>query len=346
MTTVDPAPEAALAPPIEPETGGNDLGRRARRGAVWSLVGYAGGRLLGFVSNPLLSYLLLPAVFGLNQLITPFILGFELLSDVGIGPSIIQSKRGNEQRFVDVAWTIQAIRGFLLWIAVCIATWPYARLTEPELVYIMPVAGLVAVFGGLTSTKMYTMSRDLAVGRLTAVELSAQLAGFVVKLVWAYFDRTVWALVIGGLATALVKMVLSHVLLPGKINRPRWDRGVVREIVHFGRWVFVSTLLTFLTGYADRWIFNAMIPLATLGLYGNAIVLASLPMEALSHVAHQVVFPLYARVVQAGEELGPVFRRARLPLQMIGGWALCGLIAGAPPGSGCSTTKTSGARGG
>lgn len=298
---------------------------------MWSIAGFGGGRVLGFVSNPLLSYLLLPAVRGLMEWVNPFVLGFELLSDVGIGPSIIQSKRGGDRAFLDTAWTIQAIRGFLLWVAVCACSWPYAHLSgHDELVYVLPVAGFNALLGGLTSTKMYTMSRELALGRLTGVELGAQIAGFVVKLAWAWASPTVWSLVIGGLATALTKMILSHLLLPGAINRFHWDRTVTKELVRFGRWVFVSTLLTFLTGYADRWIFGAMIPLSVLGLYGNAVVLASLPMDALSHLAHQVVFPLYARVVQAGEDLAPVFRRARLPIQLIGGWALSGLIAGGP----------------
>ncbi len=317
--------------PESPHETAHDLGQRARRGALWSMLGYGAGRILGFVSNPVLSHLLLPSVRGLMEWINPFVLGFELLSDIGIGPSIIQSKHGDDPAFIDVAWTIQVTRSVLLWICVCVGSIPYARLTGyPELAYLVPIAGLAALFGGLTSTKVYTANRALAVGKLTAMELAAQASGFVVKLVWAWFSPTVWSLLVGGLVTAFVKMVLSHALLPGPRNRLRWDRNVARELVHFGRWVFVSTLLTFLTGYADRWIFGAMIPLTVLGLYGNAVVLASLPMEALSHLAHQVVFPLYARVVQAGHDLKPVFHKARLPIQMIGGWALSGLIAGAP----------------
>ncbi len=310
---------------------GEQLGARARRGAMWSLLGYGGGRLLALISNPLLSYLIVPAVRGMMELVNPFVIGFELLSDIGIGPSIIQNKRGGDQDFADVAWTIQVVRGVLLWLAVCIGAIPYAWLTgHAELAYVLPIAGLTAIAGGLTSTKVYTASRELAIDRLTTIELGSQAVGFVVKVVWAWLSPTVWSLVVGGVSVLFTKMILSHVLLPGARNRLRWDPEVAKELVSFGRWVFLSTLLTFLTGYADRWIFGAMIPLTVLGLYGNALVLSSLPMEALSHLAHQVVFPLYARVVHSGQELGPVFRRARLPLQMIGGWALSGLIAGGP----------------
>lgn len=334
MTEPEPEPErddvGAAAPPAAAPPS-DDLGRRARRGALWSMAGYGGGRLLAFVSNPLISYLIVPAVRGMMELVNPFVLGFELLSDIGIGPAIVQNARGGDRDFADVAWTIQVGRGVLLWIAVCLCSFPYAHATgHTELAYVLPIAGLSAIAGGLMSTKVYTASRELALGRLTALELGSQLVGFVVKLVWAWLSPTVWSLVLGGLSVLTTKMILSHLLLPGARNRLRWDPAVAKELVTFGRWVFVSTLLTFVTGYADRWIFATMIPLTVLGLYGNAMVLASLPTEALSHLAHQVVFPLYARVVQSGQDLGPVFRRARLPLQMLGGWALCGLIAGGP----------------
>src|SRR5262245_12300042 len=197
---------------------GSDLGSRARRSAAFSLLGYGGGRLLGLVSNPLLSYLLAPAARGLMEWVNPFVLGFELLSDIGIGPSIIQSRRGGDRAFLDVAWTIQAIRGALLWVLVCASSVPYASVSgHPELVWVVPVAALTALAGGLTSTKMFTASRDLALGRITTIELVSQSAGFVTKLVWAWVDPSVWALVVGGVVNAGSKMVLSHLLLPGAL---------------------------------------------------------------------------------------------------------------------------------
>ena len=315
----------------EAPAAGGELGRRARRGAIWAVVGYGGGRALALISAPLISYFIVPAVRGTMELVNPFLIAFELLSDLGLGPSIVQNKRGGDPAFTDVAWTIMVARGIAIWLAVCVGAVPYAwAMGHEELASVIPVAGLVAVAGGFTSTKVYTASRQLTLGRLTVVEIGSQSVGFVVKIVWAWLSPTVWSLVFGGLAVAITKMLLSHLVLPGRIDRLRWDPAVARELIRFGKWIFLSTLLTFLTGYADRWIFGTMIPLTMLGLYGNAAVLAALPMEVLSRVSSQVVFPLYSRIVQAGEDLRPAFLRARLPLQVFGGWASCGLIAGGP----------------
>ncbi len=309
----------------------SDLGRRATRGAVLALVGFGAGRLLGVIASPLLSHLLPPSARGLMEWINPFLLGFELLTDIGLGPAIVHGARGGEPAFLDVAWTLQLTRGLLVWAAVCVFALPYAGLVhQPELGLLVPVAGLSAAFGGFASTRIHAVSRELVLGRLTAIELSAQIIGFAAKLAWAWVSPTAWSLVLGGLATGLVRALLSHLVLPGPAHRLRWDRSVTRELLQFGRWVFVSTVLTFLAGWADRWIFGGMIPLAMLGLYGNAVALASMPVEALSQLAQRVVFPLYARVVRSGEPLGPSFRRARLPIQLAGGWSLAGLVAGGP----------------
>ena len=40
-------------------------------------------------------------------------------SDLGFGPSIIRSKDGNRPGYLNTAWTMQAVRGVVLWLACC-----------------------------------------------------------------------------------------------------------------------------------------------------------------------------------------------------------------------------------
>ena len=52
-------------------------------------------------------------------IVVVFLQLLECFSDVGIGPSIIQSPRGEEPTFRNTAWTIQIIRGGALWVIGC-----------------------------------------------------------------------------------------------------------------------------------------------------------------------------------------------------------------------------------
>jgi O-antigen/teichoic acid export membrane protein len=96
----------------------------------------------------------------------------------------------------------------------------------------------------------------------------------------------------------------------------------------FGRWIFFSTVLTFLVGQSDRLIFGKLIPIGTLGIYGVASLIAAMPAQAIGRIAHGVFFPIYSRVHNSGERLGTVFARARRPLLIAAGWMIAGLIGG------------------
>jgi O-antigen/teichoic acid export membrane protein len=166
--------------------------------------------------------------------------------------------------------------------------------------------------------------------RLVLVEVASQAVALLVMVAWAWVDRTIWALVAGGLAASAAKMSLSHLALPGHRNRLRWDPSAARSLFHFGRWIFFSTVLTFLVGQSDRLIFGKMIPLGELGVYSIGLLLATVPPMALTRTSWRIAFPLYSRVLCEGRDLRPVFHSVRRVLLLGGGWTLAGLAGGGP----------------
>ena len=98
----------------------------ARHNAVWTVAGFGAMQVIRFGSTLILSRLLFPDIFGLMALVNVFLQGLQMFTDVGIGPSIIQNKRGDEPDFRDTAWTILVLRGLLLWfcsVLIAIPVW-------------------------------------------------------------------------------------------------------------------------------------------------------------------------------------------------------------------------------
>jgi len=262
-------------------------------------------------------------------LVNIFVQGLQGFSDVGIGPAIIQSERGDERGFLNTAWTVQALRGMALGAVSALIAWPVALLyAERQLIWLLPIAGLAAVIAGFNSTALFTLNRHLDVGKLTMQSLVSQIVGSAVMVVLAKLYPSVWALLAGNLAAALTTLALSHVLLPGTRNRFHWDRTAAKEMMSFGRWIFVSTLLTFLALQADRLIFGKLISLKDLGVYGVAAMMAALPTQAILKLGGVVVFPAYSRAKAAGSDFQDVFDRVRLPLLAGAGLVTTGLVAG------------------
>jgi len=296
------------------------LKQLAIRGSVWTLVGHGSSQVLRLGGNLVLTRLLFPEAFGLMALVQTFMIGLEMFSDVGIVPSIIQNKRGDDSAFLNTAWTIQGIRGLVLWLCACMAAWPAAQFfREPMLVQLLPVVGITSFIAGLNSTKIPTANRKLQLGRLTAVEVGSYVLGLVVMIILAWVYRSVWALVAGGIIGALTKLLLSHTVLEGAPNRFHWDQEAFRELNRFGRWIFISTVMGFLASQGDRLVLARLLDVHFLGIYTVALTLSMIVQQVVHELSSKVLFASYSQLIrERPERLCPVLRKNRIILAAVG----------------------------
>ena len=316
---------AAEAPPPK------SLKTRAIEGVLWTLAADGGSQIIRFISTTVLTRLLVPEMFGLMVVVQVVQQGLAMFSDVGIQPAIVQHKRGDDRSFLDTAWTIQAMRGCVLWLLSCAMAWPVSLYgNEPTLITLLPVVGLNSLVDGFVSTKVFTCDRHLSRGKLTVLNLGTAFLGLVARIVWALISPTVWALVAGGLVGTVARVVLSHFLLAGPINRFRWDRAEVKELMHFGRWVFFSTILTFLASQLDKLIFVPLVPKALLGTYNIGLSVCRLPTETVQRIGSNVTFPAFSRLKEKEGDLGSAYERVRAPLLVGGGTIISALTLGGP----------------
>jgi O-antigen/teichoic acid export membrane protein len=270
----------------------------AVRGAVWTVLGFGASNLLRFGSNLILTRLLVPELFGLIGLVYVFISGLHMFSDVGLNVSIIQNKRGDERAFLNTAWTIQVMRGVLLWVICLFLAYPASLIYhEPKLVWLVPIVGLNTIIAGFNCTAIISLNRHLAVKQLALFELSGQLVTVVVTILWAYFSPTVWAMVAGGLASGLYQLMLSHWLGRGEGNWFTWNKSAARELLSFGVWIFISTALTFFAEQADRLILGRLLGFTMLGIYGIALTFADVPRAVTLALNGKVLMPALSKMI-------------------------------------------------
>lgn len=309
------------------------LRARAVRGSAWVIFGFGARMGIRLGGNLVMTRLLFPQAFGLMALVQVFVAGLEMFSDVGLRPSIVQSRRGDDPAFLRTAWTIQVARGALLWLLATAVAGPLADYYEqPELAQLIPVGALVTLIAGLQSTSLPRLNRHLSLARPASIQLASQITTVSVMVVWATFERSVWALVFGTLAGRLATTLLSHLVAGDHRDGFGWDRDCFRELLHFGGWIFVSTVLVFFANQADRLIFGKTIPLGLLGVYSVALVFASVPNQLIGQLQTSVVFPAFSRALEASgtRDRARLFRRVRLPVLVFAGLGLTCLAASGP----------------
>src|SRR5262249_13350024 len=152
--------------------------------------------------NLLLTRLLVPDMFGLMAIATIVMIGLAMFSDVGLRPIIVQSVRGDDAKFLNTAWTVQILRGVILWlIALCISLISFVTnhigitpddsvYADQRLPYVIAMLSLTLIIEGFNSTKLFEASRNLAFGRITLIEIVVQIAGLLCLFGWVFFDRS------------------------------------------------------------------------------------------------------------------------------------------------------------
>ena len=273
---------------------GASLDARFMRSSVFTLGGYAMGQVLRLASNLILTRLLFPEAFGMMALVSVIMQGLAMFSDVGVSPSIMQSKRGDDQKFLDTAWTIQVIRGVLLWIVACGLAVPVAALYgEPLLAWILPAAGTTLFISGFNPTRLDSANRHLLLGRLTGIDLAVQAIAVLIAVLLAWYLQSVWALVISGIVSSAMVLVAYNVFLPGQRNRFQWEREAASELIGFGKWIFLSTICGFLYMQGDKLLIGKFLTLEQFGIYNIGFFLASFPLLMGGMMTRKILIPVY-----------------------------------------------------
>ena len=329
--SADSAPPVPEVPPVEPRASEPPaLVKNVRRASLVSLGTTATSHMLRLASNLILTRLLFEEAFGVMALAGVFIQGLQLFSDIGLRPAIIQNPKGEEPEFLATAFTIQNVRGVILAAIAAIGAAPYAAFyDEPQLAAILPVAGFNAIIAGLSSTKTIAFERKLALGRLAVLDVTSQALGLLATVAMALYSPSVWALVFGSAAGGAFRTILTHVGLSGRRDRFGWNPQYAREILTFGRWISLSTSLSFVANQSDRLILGKLLTTAQLGVYNIALMVATMPMLALSSISNSVLFPALSRAFERGEDASAECRRLRRPLLLLGGYLTSGIAGGA-----------------
>jgi len=306
------------------------LKQRATRSGTWVIFGHLTSQALRLGSNLILTRLLVPEMFGVMAIVSVIMAGLGMFSDVGLLQNIVQSKRGEEPDYLNTAWTIQIIRGFFIFfIALLSATGLYyagqvGYLSEEtvygntQLPFILAVVSISTVISAFNSIHILLLNRKLMLGKSVLIELLSQIMGLIFMLTWAWYQRDIWALVFGGTAASLTKMLLSHSLALGDRCRFCWDKLAAYEIFHFGKWIFISSILGFLLNQGDRVILGFLVTPKIMGIYSIAFFLAMALKDLLKKIVSSVFYPMLSEIARNNpDDLKHVYYKVRAKVDFI-----------------------------
>jgi len=305
------------------------LKRRVFQAGAWTIAGHAGAQALRLLSTLVMTRLLVPEMFGIMALANVLLVGLQMFSDLGLRQSIVQSARGTDPVYVNTVWTIQILRGFVIWAAAlaasamiaCGATrglWPADTVyAHAQLPYVIAVLSFNAVISGFESTRIAQANRALSVGGIVKIELASQVVALLLMVVLGSLYASIWALIAGALVSNGLRVVLSHIVLPGAANALVFNREAAREILGFGKWIFFVSIMSFLAANGDRLLLGILVSPVTLGLYSIAFLMVGACHEVFSKLIGNVAFPAFGEIGrERRQDLKNTYYKFRRPVDM------------------------------
>ena len=276
----------------------------------WVVFSAGLGHVLRLAGNLILTRLLVPEMFGLMSIAATAATILAMLSDIGLLQVVVHSKRGEEPRFLDTVWTIQVIRGFVLWggswvvaAGLALAThWglvsPHSTYGDPLLPWLIVATGIPIAIAGFSSTLPLTATRHFQMRPIFMLRFTGQIFGLVMMIGLAWLTHSIWALVAGSVAASLLSTVLSHRWMIGPRNQLHWDKLAAHEVFSYGKWLAVSSAVTVFAKNGDELLLAAYASAKVLGLYSIALGLVSALDAILSQLFSRVMLPAFSEVAR------------------------------------------------
>ncbi|MEN9307111.1 MAG: hypothetical protein RL173_1043 [Fibrobacterota bacterium] len=306
------------------------IGHAAARGAAAMAVRQVLGSGISICGSIVLARILSPTDYGVFAIVTFFVSLFGLISDVGLGASLIRQQETPDPKDVAAIFTFQQLMMFVfiagIWIASPWISSAYSLNTaQTWMIRIMPLNLLWASFQSFANI---SLERKLHFPALARIEITQTICYNGLAVALAVLDFGAWAFV----AATLVRTIIGAT---GSIWLSRWKPTWNTEFYRLkGRLRFG---LMYQGASTLSWIKDAIIP-TLIGMYvgaegvgyvGWANSLAVWGVLALQPLS-RVYFPVFSRLQSDSQALGRFLERILCWANRIVAPVSLGVLAVAP----------------
>jgi O-antigen/teichoic acid export membrane protein len=286
---------------------------------IWTFLGFSVSNVLRLLSSLILTRIFLPDQFGMMAILISIMVGAELLSDVGIQTSIIRNNNDKDRVFLKTAWTLSVIRGFILCISLVLFSNYFSQLfNATQLANYLYVMSTIFVLKGLRSTSLAMHIKNQKIKTLTKLELSTQVFALITTLSLAAYYQSLWAFITSMILTEIIFTLSTYLYLKNGVTGFVFSKNHIMTITKFGKWLFIASILTFITGQGDRFLLGLYLSKEELGVYHVAATLAALPVMLHGALLSKVFFPsICSKLDQPINEFNVTFNKLRKKVVML-----------------------------
>ncbi|MDD2367686.1 MAG: lipopolysaccharide biosynthesis protein [Sulfuricurvum sp.] len=287
----------------------SELKKRTLKAITWNYFGKLAKNASGLIVMIILARLLQPSDFGLIAIIMVLITFSMLLTEIGLGDSLIQKKRLLPVHYNSVFY-VNLILGLLLTVITFFLAKPLANFYENNaLIPITQVLSIIFLINSFNSVQIYQFRKELNYAIIAKADIGSSLLSGIISIILAYAGYGVWSLVSQAISRSFFNSIF---LWSFSTWRPAlmFSFKALRQLWSFGLNIFLAELIERLISQLDIIIIGKIFSPAILGFYDQAKRLNSMVIQYSSSALMSVLFPVLSSIKNDRERLKNIVVKA------------------------------------
>lgn len=269
------------------------LKKQLLSGVAYTAVAKYMGVIVSLVVTGVLARLLAPSDFGIVAIATVIITFFNVFSDLGIAPAIIQSqtltKRDLSNIFSFTFWFGILVSLLFFLLAPLIASY----YENEKLITICRILSINLCFASLNIVPNALLFKNKLFKYIAIRNFVIQLFGGTVAVIMANRGIGLYALLINPIFSSIMIFIVGYIKYPQKL---RFTLGItsIKKIFSFSVFQFLFNVINFFTRNLDKLMIGKYLSTNLLGYYEKSYRLMMLPLENITFVLNPVMLPIFS----------------------------------------------------
>lgn len=271
----------------------NNIKGQLFSGIFYTALAKYSGVAISLLVAGVLARLLSPDDFGVVAIASVIIAFFNLFTDMGVSPAIVQHKSLTKEELSDIF-------SFTLWTGIGIsvlffaASWLIADYYESDI--LRTLCQLLSVnlfFASATIVPGALFYRNKEFKFIAVRSFVIQVAGGAAAVTAALCGAGLYALIINPILSSILIFAISYQRYP---QRLRFTLGitVLRKIFSYSAYQFLFNVINYFSRNLDKLLIGKYMSMSDLGYYEKSYRLMMLPLQNITQVITPVMHPIFS----------------------------------------------------
>lgn len=271
-------------------------GEKSRTGFFWLLLGTAGQNVLQLMSILVLARILTPKEFGVVGIGAAIIAFLRIFSEVGVGPALVQKESITSQDIKTANMLSLVLGGILTGLLYYLSDNISVFFKMDDLAIILKVLAFTLPVISYSIVGQSLLQRHFDFKKLSSITFLSYLIAYgFVSVYLALHGYGLWSLVAALWVQSTLFLVLTLIVCKDAATIG-FSLASARGMLKYGLGYSIARLCNYAAGQGDNLIVGKLLGSESVGLYGRAYQIMSMPAILFGSVVDKVFFPLMSNM--------------------------------------------------